>query len=77
MNILIRSLRLYILGIYITLCKKYFDNKMDKYIEHNRSLSDRRLTALSNKCSSLYKKFTEEESSLLFEIALKKSGYTD
>lgn len=75
MNIFISSVKLYILGMYISICKKYFDIKIDKCIEKNHSLCDPSLTALSNKCSNLYKRFLEEENELIFKITAKKSEF--
>lgn len=74
MHIFIRSLRLYILGICVSYYKKIFDKTVDRYIENNRPLSSRKLTVLSNKCTKLYEKFSYEESSLMSEMSVKKSG---
>ena len=74
MQIFIRSVKLWCLGIILEAHKKYFDSLVDKYIKNNRSLSSRHLTQLSHRCSSLYEKFRDDESRLLNDILIKRLG---
>lgn len=75
MNIFIRSIKLYFLGLIVEAHKRCFDSLVDKYIEKNRPLSGRALTILSHRCSHLYIKFNNEERLLLNDILERRISH--
>ncbi|MCI8979306.1 MAG: hypothetical protein HFE52_01420 [Clostridia bacterium] len=71
MRILIKSLSLFVLGIYIDICKKRFDSQMDKCIKNGGDISSPSLSKRSNHCYDLYVEFREREKMLRREISVK------
>ncbi len=71
MKILMKSINLFLFGIYIETCKRSFDKTVDRRIARGRSLSSKALSAKSNRCCRLYNKFKELERDLNFEIIQK------
>ncbi|MBQ8301277.1 MAG: hypothetical protein IJX57_04870 [Clostridia bacterium] len=71
MKILIKSIYLFLFGLYVEAYKKHFDSVMDRYIEKGHDISCIRLTKMSNKSYQLYVDFKEYEKSLKYDILLK------
>ncbi|MCH5211164.1 MAG: hypothetical protein J1F01_09420 [Oscillospiraceae bacterium] len=75
MKLLIKSVYLFLFGLYVELCKKRFDAIMDRTIRNGGDISAAALTKRSNRCYELYSHFLDYEKSLRYEITQKKYGY--
>ena len=75
MKILIKSVYLFLFGVYVELCKKRFDAIMDRTIQNGGDISATALTKRSNRCYELYSRFLDYENSLRYDMARKKYGY--
>ncbi len=71
MKILIKSINLFLFGIYIEAYKRNFDRKIDRRISRGKDISSKSLTAQSDRCYYLYAKFREAEKNLNFDIIQK------
>ena len=68
MKILMKSIYLFMFGVYIERCKRKFDRKIDRCIASGKSISSKSLTLSSDRCYYLYTKFKEAERNLNYEI---------
>lgn len=73
MKILIKSIHLFLFGVYIEACKRSFDRKIDRCIARGKSITSNSLTSQSDRCYYLYSKFKEAERNLNFEIIQKNA----
>lgn len=71
MKILMKSIYLFVFGVYIEQCKKKFDKKIDRCIARGKNISSKSLTLNSDRCYYLYTKFKEAEKNLNYEIRRK------
>ncbi len=71
MKILMKSIHLFLFGVYVEAYKKHFDSVMDSYIKKGLDISSKRLTKMSDKSYQLYVDFKEYEKSLKHDILLK------
>lgn len=71
MRILMKSIYLFILGIYIDNRRKSFDNLLMRYDEKYGSLSSPKLVHISNHCYKLYLLFYKCENELRRDILIK------
>ncbi len=71
MRILMKSIYLFILGIYIDSRRKSFDNLLTRYFEKNGGISSSKLVHLSNHCYKLYSLFYNHENELRREMLIK------
>ncbi len=72
MKILMKSIRLFLIGVWAEYYKKGFDIAMDECIKKGGDISAVPLTRKSNRSYNLYIKFREYEKDLKEEIFLKK-----
>ena len=75
MNLLIKSVHLFLFGAYVELCKKRFDAIVDKTIHTGGDISAPSLTRRANRCYELYSRFLEREKTLRIEMTRRKLGY--
>lgn len=71
MKILFKSIYLFIFGVYVEAYKRSFDRIIDKRIKKGRSISDSRLTKMSDRSYWLYMKFKDYEKDLKYEILIR------
>ncbi|MCD8181133.1 MAG: hypothetical protein LUF26_06630 [Firmicutes bacterium] len=72
MKILMKSIRLFLIGVWAEYYKRGFDNAVDRCIKKGGDISAAPLTRKSNRSYNLYMKFREYEKDLNREILLKK-----
>lgn len=71
MRILIKSMYLFLFGVYADICKYRLNSLLDRQIKHGRDISSPALVKYSNRCYNLYVEFQNLEYRLCSEISLK------
>lgn len=74
MIVLIKSINIFLLGIYAEAYKHLFDRTVDRQIRKGRSFAGKRITKMSNKSYRLYTLFREYEKDLIHLISIKQAS---
>lgn len=67
MKLILKSIRLFILGVYTEYYRHKLDRLITKHSKLKNELSNRRLVHISNKTYSLYLRFKEHEEMFLHD----------